>query len=482
MFLYLSREQYEYDLRGLLMSFFPGAEIEKVKEPLSHDPGEPAFSVLFAENSGEETVILYTEEGRNYEERLPSAFLNAQEEKTVFKQAVYRVLSEATRKTLPWGTLSGIRPVKIPMKMMEEGAESAAIRAHMEDTLYVSPEKTALAMDIAVRERKILSTASENGYSLYLGVPFCPSICLYCSFSSYPLSRYQKQTDAYVDAVIKELQFLSEAFRTRPLDSIYFGGGTPTTLTPAQLDRILSFITEHFDLGTLKEWTVEAGRPDSLDTEKLKTLHTYPVSRISVNPQTMQQKTLDLIGRRHTVEDVERAFSLAREAGFTDINMDLIAGLPGETPEDVRDSLEKVLDLGPENVTVHSLAIKRASRLRLNMEQYRAYQMENSDAVMESVQKRLEKAGLYPYYLYRQKNMAGNQENVGYARPGKEGLYNILIMEEVQDIAAVGAGAVSKQVKDGRITRSDNIKDVLLYLEGVDEMIERKKELFGTGN
>ena len=383
---------------------------------------------------------------------------------------------------LPWGTLSGIRPVKIPMKMMEEGAVPDAIRAHMEDTLYVSPEKTALAMDIAVREKKILSTASENGYSLYLGVPFCPSICLYCSFSSYPLSRFEKQTDAYVDAVIKELQFLSEAFRTRPLDSIYFGGGTPTTLTPAQLDRILSFITAHFDLKSLKEWTVEAGRPDSLNEEKLETLHAYPVSRISVNPQTMQQKTLDLIGRRHTVEDVERAFFMAREAGFTDINMDLIAGLPGETPEDVADSLEKVVRLGPENVTVHSLAIKRASRLRLNMEQYRAYQMENSDAMMAAVHERLRSAGLDPYYLYRQKNMAGNQENVGYAKPGKEGLYNILIMEEVQDIAAVGAGAVSKQVKDGRITRADNIKDVLLYLSSVDEMIERKKELFGVGD
>ncbi len=475
MLLYLSREQYEYDLRGLLMAFYPGAPITKIEEPLSED-GERALFVFFAEKEGEESCVRLVSEGTVTEEHIPSAFLDAKGEKTRMKQAVYRLLAKDTGHTLPWGTLTGIRPVKIAMQLLEEGKDLSAVRAHMEGDLLVSPGKTALSYDIAVRERGVLGRLSENGYSLYLGVPFCPSICLYCSFSSYPVARFKKQTGAYVEALLQELAFVAEAFRDRPLDTIYFGGGTPTTLSPAELSRVLSYITGHFDLGHLKEWTVEAGRPDSLDMEKLKTLRAFPVSRISVNPQTMRQETLDLIGRRHTVEDVYRAFRMARDAGFDDINMDLIAGLPGEA--DIDETLEKVLDLGPENVTVHSLAVKRASRLRLEMERYSAYQMENSDEAMERARLKLKDAGLFPYYLYRQKNMAGNQENVGYAKPGKEGLYNVLIMEEVQPIAAVGAGATSKQVKDGRITRADNIKDVLLYLQSVDEMIERKRGLF----
>ena len=475
MLLYLSREQYEYDLRGLLMAFYPGAPITKIEKPLSED-GERALFVFFAEKEGEESCVRLVSEGTVTEEHIPSAFLDAKGEKTRMKQAVYRLLAKDTGHTLPWGTLTGIRPVKIAMQLLEEGKDLSAVRAHMEGDLLVSPGKTALSYDIAVRERGVLGRLSENGYSLYLGVPFCPSICLYCSFSSYPVARFKKQTGAYVEALLQELAFVAEAFRDRPLDTIYFGGGTPTTLSPAELSRVLSYITGHFDLGHLKEWTVEAGRPDSLDMEKLKTLRAFPVSRISVNPQTMRQETLDLIGRRHTVEDVYRAFRMARDAGFDDINMDLIAGLPGEA--DIDETLEKVLDLGPENVTVHSLAVKRASRLRLEMERYSAYQMENSDEAMERARLKLKDAGLFPYYLYRQKNMAGNQENVGYAKPGKEGLYNVLIMEEVQPIAAVGAGATSKQVKDGRITRADNIKDVLLYLQSVDEMIERKRGLF----
>ena len=318
----------------------------------------------------------------------------------------------------------------------------------------------------------------QGGYSLYIGIPFCPSTCLYCSFTSYPIAAYRERVERYIDCVIRELAYVSQAWGNKVLDTVYIGGGTPTTLEPEQLERLLGSLRELFDFSTVQEFTVEAGRADSITGDKLEVLRRYGVSRISVNPQTMKQDTLDIIGRKATVEQVVEAFELAREAGFDNINMDLILGLPGEDEADVRRTIDRVVDLSPDSLTVHSLAIKRASRLNQWIQEHGIGTLRNTDETMKIAAAGAAALNMHPYYLYRQKNMSGNFENVGYARDGKYGLYNILIMEEVQTIVALGAGAITKRVyPDGRIERCENVKEVAQYIERIDEMIERKERL-----
>ena len=376
----------------------------------------------------------------------------------VFKDSLYKRLSEKTGKKLPWGYLTGVRPSKIAYTMLEEGAAKEQIKKHFMEKHYASEEKADLALTVARKELDILTDMDyKTGYSLYIGIPFCPSICLYCSFSSYALGAYKDYVDNYVDALIKEIRFVAESMKGRRLDTVYMGGGTPTTLSAEQLDKVLTVVEEAFDLSRCRELTVEAGRPDSVTPDKFRVLKAHNVGRISINPQTMNQKTLDLIGRKHTVEDIKNAYTMAREAGLDNINMDMILGLPGEGVEEVAHTLNEIKAMGPESLTVHSLAIKRARDLNMQ-----------------------------PYYMYRQKNMAGNFENVGYAVSGLECIYNILIMEEKQTIIACGAGASTKVVfhNEGdanhsvRIERIENVKDVRSYVERIDEMIERKRKFF----
>ena len=398
--------------------------------------------------------------------------------KNKLKQVLYKLLSQATGQTLPWGNLTGIRPTKIAMGLIESGMSNAQAAEYMRNTYFTSNEKTALAITIANRERELLKDIDyENGYSLYVGIPFCPSICLYCSFSSSPLERWRDQVDAYLDALLKELDFIAEAMKDKVLDTIYIGGGTPTTLEPYQIRRLLSHISEKFPVEQVKEYTVEAGRPDSITREKLQALREFPVTRISVNPQTMNQATLDLIGRKHTVEDTRHAFALARECGFDNINMDLIVGLPGEQKEDVQRTLEEIKKLDPDSLTVHSLAVKRAARLNMFKDQYQEMGFINNQEIMNLAMEYAHDCQMGPYYLYRQKNMCGNLENIGYAKVDKAGIYNILIMEEKQSILAAGAGASTKFVfQNGeRIERAENVKDVANYISRIDEMIERKR-------
>ena len=412
--------------------------------------------------------------------------LGRPETKNRLKQNLYELLSESTGQHLPWGTLTGIRPTKIPMKLLEEGKSRDEIYAYMKQTYFASDEKIRLATDIAERELSLLSKIDyDNGYSLYIGIPFCPTTCLYCSFTSYPIASWAKRVDSYLDALEREIEFAAVKFAGRHLNSIYIGGGTPTTLEPYQLDRLIRKIKCSFDLSDCLEFTVEAGRPDSITYEKLKVLRQHGISRISINPQTMKQETLKLIGRHHTVEQMVESFHMARELGFDNINMDLIMGLPEETLDDVRRTMEQVAELAPDNLTVHSLALKRAARLNMFKEDYKDYKIINTQEHMDLVADCAAQMGLFPYYLYRQKGMAGNLENVGYAKEGMAGVYNVLIMEEKQTIVACGAGASTKRVwtepnPDGthRIERAENVKDVAQYIARIDEMIERKKKLF----
>lgn len=403
--------------------------------------------------------------------------IDRKEVKNELKRMLYRILAKHTGRTLPWGNLTGIRPTKIPMSLLEKGWKNSQIAQYMRDTYYTSNEKTALATAIANRERHILEDINfENGYSLYVGIPFCPSICLYCSFSSSPLHLWKDQVDLYLDTLCREIDYASEAFADKELNTAYIGGGTPTTLEPYQMDRLLTKLEQRFCFDRLKEFTVEAGRPDSITKEKLKVLKAHGISRISINPQTMNQSTLDFIGRKHTVQETVEAFELARSLGFDNINMDLIVGLPGEEIAEVEHTMRELAKLDPDSITVHSLAVKRASRLKLFREEHKEMTMTNSQEIMEMTARYAQQSGMFPYYLYRQKNMAGNFENVGYAKEGKEGIYNILIMEEVQSILALGAGASTKMVwAQDRIERIENVKDIKNYIERIDEMLDRKR-------
>ena len=483
----LSRNDFMYDMHSLVKAFFPDDDVSIYTEEETEKcslPKDLEFFITIPE----------------YEHR--------KETKDGLKRSLYRTLCDYTGHELPWGTLSGIRPTKIPMKMLEEGMTDSRIIGSMMETYLVSRAKAELSLEVAKNEMRLLRgvPTGEDSMSLYLHVPFCPSICLYCTFSASPVSLWQDRMDEYIGAVEKELytnihckelpetvllpdrgpkKQISEPRRQyyppekkypAPV-TFYVGGGTPTSLTAAQLDRLLTAAENTYDLANCRERTVEAGRPDSITREKLEVLRAHGINRISVNPQTMNQRTLDLIGRHHTVEDTKRAFALAREVGFDNINMDIILGLPGEEPADVEHTLREIEKLDPDSLTIHSLAVKRASRLTKalkeahrageieDMSRYAGLQFVNSETIINMAYAYAERMGMFPYYLYRQKNMKGGLENTGFAKPGKECLYNILIMEEKQEIRAFGAGASSKTISpDGLIERIINPKDVKTYL------------------
>ncbi|MBQ7774747.1 MAG: coproporphyrinogen dehydrogenase HemZ [Lachnospiraceae bacterium] len=476
----LNLANYEYDVHSLAKAFYP-EETVKVLTPETKE--ETCTEVL--EQAGAVGIVITIEEsyaditfqGRHHHWDYTET---EGRYKDGFKRFLYRVLSASLDKELPWGNLTGIRPTKLAYGMLEEGKSEEEIKAFLKQAHYVSDEKVALSIDIAKREKELLSDIHyEGGYSLYIGIPFCPTTCLYCSFTSYPIAGYRKLVEEYVDCVIKEMEYVSKKYAHKILDSVYIGGGTPTTLEAEQLDKLITALKKNFDFSTVKEFTVEAGRADSITREKLEVLKKHQVDRISINPQTMKQETLQIIGRRHTVEQVVEAFRMAREIGFENINMDLILGLPGEKEEDVANTIKRVTELKPDSLTVHSLAIKRASKLSQWITEHGITTLRNTDRTMEIASEGARALGMEPYYLYRQKNMSGNFENVGYAKPGKYGLYNILIMEEKQTIVALGAGSITKVVlPDGRIERCDNVKDVALYIEKIDEMLERKEKLF----
>ena len=472
----LNKHDFEYDIHSLIRAFYPGVDVPLYQADEEEPTGwENKLQVDYLDNGME--LTWWSEDREILAQRKCTLEKDAdrKERKNVLKAMLYEMLSEYTGKQLPWGNLTGIRPTKIPMSLLEQGWKNTEIAEYMRKTYYTSNEKTALAISIANRERAILKDIDyQNGYSLYVGIPFCPSICLYCSFSSSPLTVWKDRVDAYLDALCLEMEACAKIWADKKLDTVYIGGGTPTTLTPHQMERLLAKLEECFDIRGVREFTVEAGRPDSISREKLQVLRAHPVSRISINPQTMNDETLELIGRQHTVQQTREAFMLAREMGFDNINMDLIVGLPGEKYEQVEHTMKEVTALAPDSITVHSLALKRATRLNLFKEKYQEMSFVNNQEIMNMTARYAAEIGQFPYYLYRQKNMAGNFENVGYARAGAEGIYNILIMEEKQSILALGAGASTKIVQGERIERIENVKDIRSYIERIDEMIERK--------
>jgi len=459
--IYIKIEDFDFydDANILVKSFYPRTEVT----PKPNEDAELTIEV-------ETPVIDGRSKGELHDE---------------FKAKLYLQLVKSTGKTLPWGNVTGVRPSKVVVKMLNNGVPESEIRTFYKKEHFVSDEKIDLVVLVAKKELEILHSIDYiKGYSLYIGIPFCPTTCLYCSFTSFSLAIWEKEVDNYLDALIKEMQFVSESMKNRRLDTIYFGGGTPTTLSAVQLDRLLTALENNFNVEHVYELTVEAGRPDSITLEKLLVLKAHKVGRISINPQTMNQKTLDIIGRRHTVQQIIDAFKMARDNGFDNINMDLILGLPGEDEAMIHYTLEQIKKLRPDSLTIHSLAIKRASAFNILKEKYKDVSIINTDEIVAMTADYAKEMGLEPYYMYRQKNMAGNFENVGYSIPGKECIYNVLIMEEKQTIIAVGAGGASKVIfysEDGnydRVERIENVKDVRNYIDRIDEMIDRKRKFF----
>ena len=469
----INTHDYENDVRVMIGAFYPGEKI------VIEDNTECTMKVLVHVEGAHIKGKVATDSDIAFDVHSRSDVAGIV--RNHLKRELYNIFSKLTGKELPWGTLTGIRPIKIPVSLIEQGHDDEYILKHFKEEYLVNDNKAGLGLSVAKNEHELLKGLDyKNGYSLYIGIPFCPTTCLYCSFTSYPISMWKDKVDMYLEALFKELQYLSELLKDKKPDSIYIGGGTPTTLEPYQFEKLFDFIENHFDVGYAREFTVEAGRPDSINIDKLKVIRDHGIDRISVNPQTMNQKTLDFIGRRHTVEDIYRAFNLARDCGFNNINMDIITGLPGETKADVRHTLEEIHKLDPDSLTVHSLAIKRAAALNMFRDKYESCHIENTDEIMDMTYDFAVNSGYEPYYLYRQKNMAGNLENVGYAKPGKAGIYNVLIMEEKQSIFAAGANSQSKIVfhDENRVERIENVKDVTNYIQRIDEMIERKRTFF----
>lgn len=505
----LNTDLFLYDITSLLRAFYPGEQLVIEKEQqrqvengaVEHDlflSVELSETIQVVLKAADETVYeakqVFTGKEEPYWNPLRDGLTEVHksslrnEERRAYKNLMKRMIFEGfyqyTGKYPAWGTLTGVRPTKLAMEGYIAGESREKIRQLFLQDYLCSEKKAKLAAEIAETEYELLKRIRwQEGYSLYIGIPFCPTTCHYCSFASYSLEKFSDRVGDYLKALYREIDAMAEFLKDQRLSCVYFGGGTPTSLSEEQLDDLLGYVRTVFPMEAVEEFTVEAGRPDTITQGKLAVMKKHQVSRISINPQTMKQETLERIGRNHSVEDIRRVFALARQEGFDNINMDLIVGLPGETVEDVKNTMEQIRQIKPDSLTVHSMVLKRAAKLNQEMTAKEGCSAEDVDRMVELGMQCAADMGMKPYYMYRQKNAQGSlnesRDNIGYAVPGKEGLYNIIIMEEKQTIVALGAGATTKRVgqEDGRIDRADNVKSLKDYMERTDEMIERKKRL-----
>lgn len=400
------------------------------------------------------------------------------DDKNEIKRELYKFLSKETGYTAPWGILTGVRPVKLTGEIFDCLGNEQAVRDELKNTYLLSEEKINLLIETYNYQQKVCGKASHNSVGIYIGIPFCPTRCLYCSFTSNQVS--DDEIARYIEALEKEIRYVGRRMKETGLyaETIYIGGGTPTTLTSKQLDNLLDVVEESFDMTDLREFTVEAGRPDTITTEKLNTIKKHNIERISINPQSMKPETLKLIGRSHSADDILSAFAAADNSNISIINTDLITGLPEELPSDFKNTLDTVISLKPKNITVHTLAVKRASRLIEQDKDYHYRQGEIVGQMLEISRDTLRENGYVPYYLYRQKHMAGSFENVGYCKNDTPCIYNIRIMEEKQTIIALGAGGISKMYypEENRLERVPNVSNYEIYISRLEEMLNRKEE------
>ena len=478
----ITEKPYYYELEKVLHLFYPFEKIV-AKDPAA---GRRVTASVQRGREGTDTLSMELSGGGLSACRTaktgPGRLYSFDRRELGLARLLYESLCEHTGYHPPWGMLTGVRPAKLFRRVMLERGEEAA-RRFFTDELQVLPEKTALCAAVSRSEGEIVSLSRPESYSLYIAIPFCPTRCSYCSFVSHSVEKSAALVPEYVDLLCREIE--DTAALVRPynlrLETVYIGGGTPTTLSAEQLTQVMGAVAGAFPLSGVREYTVEAGRPDTITPAKLRVVLAGGATRVSINPQTMQDPVLREIGRRHTAADVRRAFALAREAGCANINMDLIAGLPLDTPDGFRSTVEEVLSLAPESVTIHTLAMKRSSRLTTEGERELLLAGGAVTRMLAESRRMLEEEGILPYYMYRQSRTVGGQENVGYARPGFEGLYNVYIMDETHTILACGASAVTKLKapfsEREKIERIFNYKYPYEYNKRFDEILTRKRRV-----
>lgn len=470
---------FKYELEKLIRIFLPFEKIEFAEEAADGD----GTAVTRLDKTADKTVLsaLLLINGKSYNkayELSNSADDYDNECERLLAVALYDCFVSASGYVPEWGILTGVRPAKLFSRLAAENGEANA-ENWFKNALKVSDEKISLCRSAVVSEGKITSLSRPDSFSLYISIPFCPTRCSYCSFVSHSVENAGKLIPDYISLLKKEIAYTADIAKKigLRLETVYIGGGTPTSVTAEQLGSIMKCVTDSFDTSNLREYTVEAGRPDTITAEKLETIKHLGAGRISINPQTMNDSVLEKIGRRHTAADTVKAFETARKCGFCNINTDLIAGLPGDTPESFFDTVRSILSLDPESITVHSLSMKRSSRLTVTGSFPEVKAGEDAGEMVSFARNTLEKHGFLPYYMYRQSKTVGNLENVGYAKPGTECLYNVYTMDETHTILACGASAVSKlrQPHGSYIERIFNFKYPYEYISRFNELIERKK-------
>ncbi len=475
--LFLNRQAYFYEMENICRLFFPHLKFEKNPDEISGDFAKCEF---FSENDElfVECSVSYMNQYLSCKEICPMPN-DLHEQEITMARGLYRLFSNITGISPNWGILTGVRPVKLYSSLLDDWKDQAKVQTYMNQRLLVEKEKIELCQRCYFSERQAQTYNTDNAYSLYISIPFCPTRCSYCSFVSHSIEKTKKMIPEYVDKLCVELIETAKLAQGLGLSlkTIYWGGGTPTQLEADQLDKILSTIEENFDLSNLVEHTVEGGRPDTITIEKLQVLKNHQVQRLSINPQTMHDSILEIIGRHHTSQQVLTAYHMAREAGFANINMDVIAGLPGDDYNGFCQTLNQLIDLNPENITVHTLSVKRSSYLTSRGEIATVPAVDEVEKMLDYANRTLSNGEFHPYYLYRQSKMLGNQENVGWSKTGYDCLYNIYMMNELHTVLAVGAGGVSrlKEPLGPQIERIFNYKYPYEYIERFSTVLERKQ-------
>ncbi|WP_417137113.1 coproporphyrinogen dehydrogenase HemZ [Ruminococcus bromii] len=468
--LYVKNHNFHFELENLTRLFFPNEKITVIRD---FSKTQPPY--IYTEVSDKITISVNIGSFNKSETAVKK--LTDDDNELVSAQLLYKLLCDFTGLTQPWGILTGVRPVKLLRRLAEESSEEQAVKKFEKD-FFVSNEKTALSRETEHNERKILELSRPESFSLYVGIPFCPSRCSYCSFVMASIERAEKLIEPYTKLLCEEIKRTAEIANKLGLrlETVYFGGGTPTTLSAEQLDTVLRTVNKCFDMSTCREFTVEAGRPDTIDSAKLFALKENKVDRISINPQTTNDEVLKTIGRKHTAQQFFDAFELARKCGFDNINTDLIAGLPTDTPESFKNSLDSIVKLNAECITVHTLCMKRASRLTTEGVTLDLQQARDAREMLAYTQNILGQNEYIPYYMYRQSRMVGNLENVGWSKKGFESLYNVYVMDETHTILACGSGGVTKLKRNNPdyLERIFNFKYPYEYMDRFDELIQRK--------
>ena len=477
--LYLKGHAERYPVEQLQMQLFGDRPTQFVETPFSGEDG--AVSSLHDGKIYRTATAKITLDGKTATaaRRIPLTKADVRLTRRILQQSYYLAAVQLLPEAPPWGALSGVRPTKLATKVLLEGGREQDADRMLRDVYFVTPERRRLCLDASRHTLEAARLLAPDDLSLYIGIPFCPTRCAYCSFVSESVERFGEFLPPFLDCLIREIEYTGALLKRSGwhIRSLYIGGGTPTTLSTPQMTRLLDAIGTHFDLSRSLEFTVEGGRPDTLDLAKLRAIRAGGATRISINPQTMSDSVLRAIGRRHTAAETVEAFRMAREAGFDDINMDLIAGLPGDTPASFSETVRQVLALEPSNVTVHTLALKKGADLfqrRVTLPT-----REDVAQMLDASGRQLRAAAFEPYYLYRQKYMSGSFENVGWCRAGYTGYYNIYMMEELHSILSLGGGGMNKiNLPAGALERFHNPKYPQDYIQRIDTVLRQKDEIF----